>query len=52
MSRSKKKDFGFLEDRYEIRLSGSGGQGLITAGVILAEAISVGDGLNAGHTQS
>ena len=52
MSRSKKKDFGFLEDRYEIRLSGSGGQGLITAGVILAEAISVGDGLNAVHTQS
>ncbi|HHS51141.1 MAG TPA: 2-oxoacid:ferredoxin oxidoreductase subunit gamma [candidate division Zixibacteria bacterium] len=42
----------FLEDRYEIRLSGSGGQGMITAGVILAEAISVGDNKNAVHTQS
>ncbi|MCK5832706.1 2-oxoacid:acceptor oxidoreductase family protein [bacterium] len=41
-----------MEDRYEIRLSGSGGQGLITAGVILAEAISVGDNKNAVHTQS
>lgn len=46
------KKNGFIEDRYEIRLSGSGGQGLITAGVILAEAISVGDGKNAVHTQS
>ena len=42
----------FSEDRYEIRLSGSGGQGLITAGVILAEAVSVGDGMNSVHTQS
>jgi len=46
----KKKDF--TVDRFEIRLSGSGGQGLITAGVILAEAISVGDGKNAVNTQS
>ena len=30
------------EDRFEIRLSGSGGQGLILAGVMLAEAIGVG----------
>jgi 2-oxoglutarate ferredoxin oxidoreductase subunit gamma len=47
-----KKKTNFSEDRYEIRLSGSGGQGLITAGVILAEAVSVGDGKNAVHTQS
>ncbi len=48
----KKKRVEFAEDRYEIRLSGSGGQGLITAGVILADAIAVGDGKNAAHTQS
>lgn len=40
------------EDRYEIRLSGSGGQGLILAGVMLAEAIGVGDGKNVVQTQS
>jgi len=27
-----------LEDRYEVRLAGEGGQGMILAGVILAEA--------------
>ena len=42
----------FNEDRYEIRLSGAGGQGLITAGVILADAIAVGDARNAAQTQS
>lgn len=41
-----------LEDRYEIRLAGEGGQGMILAGVILAEAASVHDGLNAVQTQS
>jgi 2-oxoglutarate ferredoxin oxidoreductase subunit gamma len=30
-----------MPERYEIRLSGSGGQGLVTAGVILAEAVGV-----------
>lgn len=40
------------EDRYEIRLSGSGGQGLILAGVILAEALGIGDGKNVVQTQS
>jgi 2-oxoglutarate ferredoxin oxidoreductase subunit gamma len=40
------------DERYEVRLSGSGGQGLILAGVILAEAIGVGDGKNAVQTQS
>ena len=29
--------------RYEIRLSGTGGQGLILAGMILAEAIAFGE---------
>ncbi len=40
------------DDRFEIRLSGSGGQGLILAGVILGEAIGVGDGKNVVQTQS
>jgi len=39
-------------DRYEIRLSGSGGQGLILAGKILAEAAAIFDGHNAVQTQS
>ena len=38
--------------RYEIRLSGSGGQGLILAGKILAEAAAIYDGRNAVQTQS
>ena len=40
-----------LEDRYEVRLAGEGGQGMILAGVILAEA-AVQAGLNAVQTQS
>jgi 2-oxoglutarate ferredoxin oxidoreductase subunit gamma len=39
-------------DRYEIRLSGSGGQGLILAGKILAEAAALYEGRNAVQTQS
>lgn len=39
-------------DRYEVRLAGEGGQGMILAGVILAEAAVVYDGLNAVQTQS
>ncbi len=39
-------------ERYEIKLSGSGGQGLILAGLILAEAAALYDGKNAVHTQS
>ncbi|PLX17713.1 MAG: 2-oxoglutarate ferredoxin oxidoreductase subunit gamma [Candidatus Muiribacterium halophilum] len=38
--------------RYEIRLSGSGGQGMILGGVILAEAAAIHDGINATQTQS
>jgi 2-oxoglutarate ferredoxin oxidoreductase subunit gamma len=38
--------------RTEIRLAGEGGQGMILAGVILAEAAAIYDGLNAVQTQS
>lgn len=38
-------------DKYEIRLSGSGGQGLLLAGIILAEG-AINDGLNSVQTQS
>jgi len=41
-----------LSDRYEVRLAGEGGQGMILAGVILAEAAAVHGGLNAVQTQS
>jgi 2-oxoglutarate ferredoxin oxidoreductase subunit gamma len=40
------------DDRYEIRLSGSGGQGLVLAGVMLAEAVGVFEGKNVAQTQS
>ena len=40
------------EDRYDIRLSGSGGQGLIFAGTILAEALGVYEDKNVAQTQS
>lgn len=38
--------------RMEIRLAGEGGQGMILAGVILAEAAAIYDGQNAVQTQS
>ncbi len=38
--------------RYEIRLSGSGGQGLIFAGIILAEAAGIHEGKYVCQTQS
>ncbi len=38
--------------RYEVRLSGSGGQGLVLAGVILGEAVALYEGRNAVQTQS
>ena len=38
--------------RFEVRLSGSGGQGLILAGIILAEAASIYEGKEAVQTQS
>jgi len=39
-------------ERYDIRLSGSGGQGLVLAGVILAEAVGIYEGKNVSQTQS
>ena len=38
--------------RYEIRLSGAGGQGLILIGKILAEAAAIYDNKNATQSQS
>ena len=38
--------------RYEVRLSGEGGQGLVLAGKILAEAAAIYDELNATQSQS
>jgi 2-oxoglutarate ferredoxin oxidoreductase subunit gamma len=40
------------DDRCEIRLSGSGGQGMVLAGMILAEAMGINDGKNVVQTQS
>ncbi len=41
-----------MTTRYEVRLSGSGGQGMILAGVILAEAAGIYDGNIVAQTQS
>jgi 2-oxoglutarate ferredoxin oxidoreductase subunit gamma len=41
-----------MSDRYEIRFSGAGGQGLILAGVIFAEAATIYDKINAVQSQS
>ena len=41
-----------MSKRYEIRFSGAGGQGLILAGVIMAEAASIFDGIQAVQSQS
>jgi len=41
-----------MGSRYEIRLSGSGGQGLILMGIVLAEAIGIYDGKYVAQTQS
>ena len=43
---------GPMSFRYEIRLSGSGGQGFILMGIILAEAIGIYDGKYVAQTQS
>lgn len=40
------------KDRFELRLSGSGGQGMILASVILSEAIGASDQRNVTQTQS
>jgi len=41
-----------IMDRTEIRLAGEGGQGMILAGIILAEAAAIYDGKNAVQSQS
>lgn len=41
-----------MAERFEVRLSGSGGQGLIIAGIILAEAAGIYDGKHVCQTQS
>ncbi|MBI5598634.1 MAG: 2-oxoacid:acceptor oxidoreductase family protein [Deltaproteobacteria bacterium] len=41
-----------MEDRYELRFSGSGGQGMILAGIIMAEAASIFDTKIAAQSQS
>jgi len=41
-----------MGNRYEIRLSGSGGQGLILMGIILAEALGIYEGKEVAQTQS
>jgi 2-oxoglutarate ferredoxin oxidoreductase subunit gamma len=41
-----------MSGRYEIRFSGAGGQGLILAGVIMAEAASIYQGIQAVQSQS
>jgi len=41
-----------MSDRYEIRLAGSGGQGVILAAVILGEAAVLHEGLAAVQSQS
>jgi hypothetical protein len=39
-------------DRFELRLSGSGGQGMIFASVVLGEAIGLAEGKNVVQSQS
>lgn len=41
-----------MSDRFEVRLAGTGGQGMILAGIILAEAAAIGAGKNVAQTQS
>lgn len=41
-----------MDQKYEVRLSGSGGQGLLVAGIILAEAAAVYEGKNVVQSQS
>jgi 2-oxoglutarate ferredoxin oxidoreductase subunit gamma len=46
------KDVQGIAPRTEIRLAGEGGQGMILAGIILAEAATIYDGQNAVQSQS
>ena len=50
-SASKKSNEKILS-RTNIRISGSGGQGIISTGMLLGEAIAIGDGKNVTQSQS
>lgn len=52
VQKEKSKYKEIKQKKVEIRLSGSGGQGLILAGLILAEAAAIYEGMNAVQTQS
>lgn len=39
-------------DRFEIRITGAGGQGIISTGMLLGEAIALGDGKNVSQSQA
>ncbi|MEW6276087.1 MAG: 2-oxoacid:acceptor oxidoreductase family protein [Bacillota bacterium] len=41
-----------MKETWQVVLAGEGGQGLIVAGILLAEAASLGEGKNAAQTQS
>jgi 2-oxoglutarate ferredoxin oxidoreductase subunit gamma len=41
-----------MTDRFEVRLAGTGGQGVILAGIILSEAAAIGADKNVAQTQS
>ena len=41
-----------MSDRFEMRLAGTGGQGMILAGIILAEAAAIGAGKHVAQSQS
>lgn len=41
-----------MSDRFEVRLAGTGGQGVILAGIILSEAAAIGAGKHVTQTQS
>ncbi len=44
--------FSGKKNRLEIRISGAGGQGIISTGMMLGEAIAIGDGKNVTQSQS
>lgn len=48
----KKKELSLPSERVEVRLAGAGGQGLILAGLVLAEAVGVYEGREVAMVQS
>lgn len=52
MATKLRDQIGIPQDRFEMRLSGSGGQGMILASVIFSEAIGKADQLNVVQSQS